>query len=147
MPRPEKKRRVLQPPLVSDFKPTGIPRGFLETLEMTIDEYEAIRLADYLGYDHETASIEMKISRPTFSRLIEKARHKIAKTIVDGLYLKIAGGSIHFQSNRIHCKNCKKTFQVPLDNPEPECPTCGSKDLIDLATRLGHGDCCRDFKF
>ena len=99
MPRPQKPRKVHQPPIFTEFKPIGIGGRFLEELILTIDEYEAIRLADYLGYNHLNASKEMNISRSTFSRLVDKARNKIASFIIEGKELDIAGGSVRFSKD------------------------------------------------
>ena len=97
MPRPQKDRIVHQPPLFSDFKPIGVKLNFLKKVSLTLDEYEAFRLADFIGLSHDEASIEMDISRSTFTRLIEKARNKIAQLIVNGNALNIDGGNIHFR--------------------------------------------------
>lgn len=61
MPRPKKEKIVLQPPLFTRFKPAGIRGTALSQLPMSLDEYEAIRLADYLGMDHVEAAVEMEI--------------------------------------------------------------------------------------
>lgn len=54
-----------------------------------MDELEAIRLADYEGMYHEKASTKMKISRPTFGRILNDARRKIAECLIKGKALKI----------------------------------------------------------
>ena len=41
--KPRKKRDVLYPPNVQYFKPQGIPMNNLDTVWVTVDEYEAIR--------------------------------------------------------------------------------------------------------
>jgi predicted DNA-binding protein (UPF0251 family) len=142
MPRPEKERRVLQPPVIHDFKPTGIPKRFLESLELSLDEYEAIRLTDYLGLDHGRAAEEMAISRPTFTRLVEKARQKMAVFLVEGVHLKIEGGTVHFQENLMRCQECRNVFEIALTNGIEKCPSCGSTKVVDLAAHFGHGNCC-----
>ena len=67
MPRPQKLRSVQHPPRRSGFKPTGVRARSLETTALNLDEFEAIRLADYLGLDHEESARQMGISRSTFS--------------------------------------------------------------------------------
>jgi len=49
----------------------------LDQVVLSLDEYEALRLAYYMNLEHLQASKEMGISRPTFTRLIEKARQKM----------------------------------------------------------------------
>jgi predicted DNA-binding protein (UPF0251 family) len=54
-----------------------------------VDELEAIRLADLNGLYHEKAAKQMRVSRATFGRILENARRKIAKTLVEGKALRI----------------------------------------------------------
>ncbi len=143
MPRPRKKRSVHRPPLFTEFKPAGVPSRELETLELALDEFEALRLADYLGLDHAESADQMEISRPTFSRLIESARAKVARLLVEGKHLRIDGGDIHFRGNLIRCHECGHMFTTSIDDELGHCPNCGSARLIDLAGGFGHGQCCR----
>ena len=53
----------------------------------------------------EDAAELMEISRPTFSRLIESARKKIAIMIIEGKALNIEGGDFHIRRGKIK-KNC-----------------------------------------
>lgn len=142
MARPEKDRIVLNPPLFSEFKPVGVPSSTLIQVLLTLDEYEAFRLADYLGLSQLESAEEMEISRPTFTRLIEKARKKIADFIVQGKVLSIEGGNIHFRRNIIKCLDCGHMFQMNIEDSLSECPDCGSKNLMNLAGGFGHGQCC-----
>ncbi|MEA1914053.1 MAG: DUF134 domain-containing protein [Campylobacterota bacterium] len=64
------------------FKPCGIPSVDLEQIILLEDEMEAIRLADYESKYQQEAAIAMGISRTTFSRLVESARHKIADALL-----------------------------------------------------------------
>lgn len=61
----------------------------LEEISLSLDELEAIRLADYEGRYHEEAATEMKVSRATFGRILNKAHGKIAEAIVYGKALRI----------------------------------------------------------
>ena len=145
MSRPKKERMVHKPPLYTAFKPVGIMRSTLQQLVLSLDEYEAIRLADYMGMEHVEAAEEMEISRSTFTRLIEKARKKISQFIIEGKQLFIEGGNIHFRGNVIRCTDCGHMFNIGFDNNMIKCPTCGSTNLIDLAGGFGHGRCCRGY--
>jgi uncharacterized protein len=89
MPRPKKCRCVNCTPNTSYFKPKGIPVYQLEEISLSLDELEAIRLADYEGYYHEDAATSMKVSRATFGRILNKARNKVAEAIVNGKALRI----------------------------------------------------------
>lgn len=142
MARSKMQKMVHQPPLYTSFKPAGIMKSMLQSLAMTLDEYEAIRLADYMGMDHAEAAEEMEISRSTFSRLVEKARQKIAKFLVEGKELFIEGGNVHFRGNIIRCQDCGHMFNINISASVSKCPECGSVNLINLAGGFGHGRCC-----
>ena len=94
MPRPKCLRRICGVPGVTYFKPAGVPLRALEEVIVTLDEVEAIRLADLDGSYQEQAAERMLISRPTFSRLIESAHRKIADALVNGKALRFEGGAI-----------------------------------------------------
>ena len=119
MARPKKTRQVGDKPVICNFKPAGIPSVDLETTCLTIDEFEAVRLADYEGLDHEEAALLMNVSRPTFTRLIEKARGRVAEFLVEGKELVIAGGNVEFV-NRGRCGRCGKEFTMHQNSQEGE---------------------------
>jgi len=140
--RPEKERLVHKPPIFTEFKPIGIAVKYLEEIQLSLDEYEAFRLADHLGLSHEEAADEMEISRSTFTRLIEKSRKKIAEFIINGKYLSIDGGNIHFRKNIISCQDCGYMFNINFQTSFDKCPECHSGNLVNLAGGFGHGKCC-----
>lgn len=143
MPRPTKNRLVNSPPVYCDFKPCGKKGKDLEKIDLSIDEFEAIRLADLEGLDQEKAAESMNISRPTFSRLIEKARKKIAEFLLEGKHLKINGGNIHFKKNLFKCNNCGEISRKCMNNEFTDCPKCNSTDFTNIVSEMGHGKCCR----
>jgi uncharacterized protein len=120
-------------------------RKTLERLSLSLDEYEAIRLADYLGMEHEEASGLMEISRSTFTRLLERARKRLASFIVEGRELHIEGGRVHFQGNLLQCVSCGHVFAFPLGKRAVRCENCGAEELVDFAGGFGHGECCDQF--
>lgn len=142
MARPQSDRIVHEPPLFSNFKPMGIRGQDLGQILLTLDEFEAFRLADQVGLSHAAAAEEMEISRSTFTRLIEKARKKIADFIIQGKILTIEGGSVHFRYNILKCQSCGHMFKTNMINNITECPACHSGNLINLAGGFGHGKCC-----
>ena len=89
MPRPYKRRRIRGEPNSSYFKPSGIRRTELEEVILAADEFEAIRLKDFMGLDQKECAEKMDISQPTFHRLIVSARKKVADAIVNGKAIKI----------------------------------------------------------
>jgi len=144
MARPEKFRIIKSPPLFNHFKPAVIPMNRLDRIDLTIAEYEAIRLADYQNLDHVDAAKLMEISRPTFTRLIEKARQKIAALIIEGKALIIEGGNVHFNENLIKCMDCGHLFKLNINQDSKKCEKCSSENISDLAFEFGHGRCCRN---
>lgn len=89
MARPKKCRCIGSNPQAGYFKPRGIPLTELEEVALSMDEFEAVRLADFEGLYHEAGAEKMKISRATFGRILSVARGKIAESLVKGKALKI----------------------------------------------------------
>ena len=94
MPRPCCLRHIGQTPGTQYFKPAGIPIRMLEEVVLGLDELEALRLADLNGLYQEQAAKNMKISRPTFSRIVEQARRKVADALIHGKALRLEGGAV-----------------------------------------------------
>jgi predicted DNA-binding protein (UPF0251 family) len=103
MPRPFCHRRIAGQPAASIFKPVGIPMTDLEEVVMTLDEFEAVRLADLGKLYQERAAEQMGVSRPTFSRIVESAHAKIADAIVHGKALRIEGGPVEVDAGPRRC--------------------------------------------
>jgi predicted DNA-binding protein (UPF0251 family) len=108
MVRPKKTRFIGGNPIYKIFKPAGVRTDELGTVEMTLDEFEALRLVDFEQMDHLEASTLIGVSRPTLTRLIETARRKAADSIVNGKALFIDGGEVEFVTHK-KCKRCGKT--------------------------------------
>ncbi len=124
MPRPHCWRRVEGHPIASVFKPAGIPTHALDVVLITLDEFEAIRLADLDGLYQEQAAGRMGVSRPTFGRILESARGKLADALVHGKALKIEGGPVYAEPNLpVRCRTCKQEWTGPPDGPIA-CPRC-----------------------
>jgi uncharacterized protein len=115
--RPTQCRNVLDVPRITCFSPDGVYAGELQSIVLSVDELEAIRLADKEGLYQAEAAMRMNVSRPTFGRILETAHKKVAEAIVDGKKLCIQGGT--FRSL------CDTTA---TDRPNIcECPECGLK--------------------
>jgi predicted DNA-binding protein (UPF0251 family) len=141
MPRTEKQRLVETPPLQFKFKSLGKNNTNLK-IELHLDEFEAIRLADLLQLTHSEAAKIMGISRPTFTRLLEKAHKKTSAFFIDGGELEIKGGKIMFSSNVYCCRTCHRPFCWDSEST-PVCPNCSGKEaLVPHSSCDGSCDCC-----
>jgi len=98
MSRAHSPRRVRQLPGVTYFKPAGIPMRTLAEVALTLDEVEALRLADLTALHHEAAAMQMGVSRATFGRIVESARRKVADALLHGKALRLGGGPVLLSS-------------------------------------------------
>jgi predicted DNA-binding protein (UPF0251 family)/phage FluMu protein Com len=131
MPRPCKCRLIAAPPQVSAFKPAGVPGCDLESIELGLDELEALRLADLEGLYHDAAAERMRISRATFGRLVECARHKVACALFQSKMLLFSGGPVVMRGMRtFECAECGNRFSKPHGTGRPnQCPKCRKRNL------------------
>ena len=108
MARPRKRRRVCAHPEWTSFKACG-SEG--ELINMTLDEYEVVRLIDLEGLTQEQCAEQMEIARTTVQAIYANARKVLAQCIVEGRALHIDGGDIHLcEHNKSSCGKicCKK---------------------------------------
>ncbi len=92
MPRPPKCRRVCRYPETLEFVPAHGDEG-KEPVILTVDEYETLRLIDKEGLSQEQCSERMQVARTTVQMIYNTARKKLADVLVEGLPLRIGGGS------------------------------------------------------
>jgi len=92
MPRPRMPRCLRFKPDVFYFKPRGIPLRELKEVVLATDELEALKLHEIDGHEQIIAAKKMKISQPTFARLLDAAHKKIAQAIINGKAIKISKG-------------------------------------------------------
>jgi uncharacterized protein len=126
MPRPKCCRQIGFMPGKTCFQPEGATSSSFEAVFLTLDEYEALRLADLEGLYQEKAASRMNISRQTFGRIIEAARRKVADVLVNGKVLKIEGGSVSMNQERpVRCPRCRRAMSSDCsDRHEMSCPHC-----------------------
>lgn len=137
MPRQKKCRRIENPPILSGYKPIGISSEHLDVIRLHLEEYEAIRLADYENHRHEAASRFMEISRPTFTRIYNSARKKIAQAFVEGKEILFEGGYNDIDSQWYKCNDCNEVFKLTKDF-EKKCTTCMSENIENLKENQEH---------
>lgn len=90
--RPKKTRWIQCEPGERCFRPKCKPLSQLEGVHLTLDEFEAVRLADFLEMRQVDAAKKLRISRPTFSRIAASAHKKIADALVNIKAIRIEGG-------------------------------------------------------
>lgn len=122
MSRPKRNRKIVNPPIMEGFKPFGIPITQLEPVILLYEEYESIRLCDYEGLTQEQASKKMGVSRPTFTRVYDKARKNIAKAFVEGKAIFIEGGNFQSDYYWYKCEDCMEL--TICEEPSHECKKC-----------------------
>ena len=108
--RPRKCRNVCCLPKIREFTPADSTAAN-ETVVLTVDEYEAIRLIDKEGISQEECGRFMNVARTTVQQIYTSARKKIADALVNGHILKIYGGDYCLCDGRgPHCNfaNCRK---------------------------------------
>ncbi|MBO8126943.1 MAG: DUF134 domain-containing protein [Firmicutes bacterium] len=130
MSRPPKQRRVEYIPEVTLFKPAGIPAHELDSVTLTVEEVEAIRLKDMEGLEQEQCAEKMHVSRPTFYRILKSAREKLATALICGKAIYIEGGVYKLAQRQFRCKSCDYEFSLPFGHgqtcAEVTCPECGA---------------------
>jgi len=90
--RPRKYRIVKKEPKILRFSPRGKP-GRPDEIEIKMEEFEALRLADYLSLRQADSAKSMHVSQPTFSRILRKARKALSEAFIDGKIIRIHGGA------------------------------------------------------
>jgi len=135
--RPQHCRWVENEPEITCFNPSGITSRKLEQIILTIDELEAIRLADMEGLYQEQAAERIKVSRQTFGRIIASAHKKVAEALVLGKSILIEGGEfMTVKESQVKgsgrfciCPKCEKKIPHKHGIPglEEKCPKCNKK--------------------
>lgn len=96
MARPVKSRKVCRLPLCRRFYGGD---GCEDGIVLTVEEYETIRLIDYMGFSQEECARQMDGSRTTIQALYTEGRKKLARFLIEGTSLKIEGGNYELCSD------------------------------------------------
>lgn len=130
-PRTPKIRSIQRAPNFSGFKPVGVMGKQGKEMQLLLEEYEALKLCDYELLTQAEAAIYMNISRPTFTRVYESARRKIARALVETSPVIINGGRSQVDIKWYKCEHCRISFSV--HNPDHlYCPLCKSDNITDF---------------
>ncbi len=89
MPRPRRCKRIGANPNVSFYKPQGVSLKNLKVMELTLEEWEALRLKNVKELNQTEAAKKMGTSQSTFQRILSSAQKKLSKAIIQGMAIKI----------------------------------------------------------
>ena len=128
--RPKSVRKISFMPAVSGFKPYGenIKDTKGRSVFLFYEEYESLRLSDYEHLSQVESAAVMQVSRPTFTRIYQSARSKIAKAFIEGLRIVVEGGKVELDGNWFVCHHCQAVFSCE-ETEAVVCALCGSTDI------------------
>ena len=110
------------------FKPLGIPLRSLQQVVITVDELEAMRLADFLEMTQEEVAQRLQVSRPTVTRMLARAHRVVAEALVHGKAICIQGGDYKVGQP---CEHCGQWAEMQSGEPAAEGCTCHSSEDDD----------------
>ena len=117
MSRPRKYRRICRLPEVTSFSPTNnFVASEENVINLSVDEYEAIRLIDYEGLNQEECANQMEIARTTAQKIYNEARRKISMMLIEGAGLNIEGGSYMVCSESVEGRRCNRCRRETNDH-------------------------------
>jgi len=119
------------PPVLQGFQPMGVCSDEDGSVSIQYEEFEALKLADYENLSQAVAAQKMGISRPTFTRIYNVVRKKIAHAFVEGKPICFEGGVVSFNQSWYRCKECHHVFSL-TKNKNRICSKCGSKNLESI---------------
>ncbi len=136
--RPRRCRRIKGNPDCTYFKPEKTISK--EEINLTLEELEAIRLKDHEELEQTKAAEKMNISQPTFHRILQEARKKIADALVNARPLRIYGGANKMAMRKFRCYACEHKWEVPYGTGRPDkCPKCNSINIHRSEEDRGFG--------
>ena len=134
MPRRKRLRKVVAPPGFKGYRPYGNSKQKKQHVELLYEEYEAIKLADYDLMNHLEASKLMGVSRPTFARIYESARRKLAHALVETREIRSVFGNAWLDGIWYECYACHARFTIPDKITSHACPVCKSSETKTINT-------------
>jgi len=135
MPRRKRLRKVVAPPGFKGYKPYGNSKHKKQYVDLLYEEYEALKLADYDLLNHLEASKLMGVSRPTFARIYESARRKLAHALVETREIRSVFGNAQLEGTWYQCGDCHARFTIPAGMTGHICPICRSYKVEIIKTK------------
>lgn len=144
MPRPPRCRRICCTPKYASFFPEGCSKE--ETVTLTLDEYEVIRLVDLEKKTHGQCATQMDISRTTVTEIYESARYKVAQCIVEGKQLQITGGNYRICEGKEYprCGQCQR-WKTAVEKNLPEFESRKGEPIMKIAVTYENGTIFQHF--
>jgi predicted DNA-binding protein (UPF0251 family) len=131
MSRTKKNRLIQNAPDFCGFRPFGIRSHRVNDVSITFEEYEALKLCDYEMLTQAEAAKMMNISRPTFTRIYESVRRKIATAFAEGSGIGFETGNVEIAS-WYQCNQCRIAF-TPVSGEDKKCPFCKGEEVTEKA--------------
>ncbi|MEG0806370.1 MAG: DUF134 domain-containing protein [Lachnospiraceae bacterium] len=155
MARPVKQRLICSLPQTALFIPSD--KENTEDVVLGVDEYETLRLIDYLGFTQEECAGQMNVARTTVQSVYDTARKKVADFLVNGKSLVIDGGNYDICVNSGQCcgksceekrcangeLHCQHAFQIKLKNGGILMKIAVTYENGEVFQHFGH---CENFK-
>ena len=137
MPKSPRPRSISFLPQVRYFRPLGVPADRLDEENLNLEEIEAVRLSDLERLSQAECARRMGISQSTFNRLLDAARFKLARGLVEGRAIIIRGGSYEVSSMRHRCMACGAEWDEERTPSEGTvsprvCPRCGEGPIATV---------------
>ncbi|NJM14928.1 MAG: DUF134 domain-containing protein [Bacteroidales bacterium] len=118
------------PPRAKGFMPMGYYAREQDPVFLNLEEFESIRLLDYEGLSQTGAATIMEVSRPTITRIYQRARKKIATALTESRQVLIEGGHAIYNGNWFECTTCLCHFNVHGQLETMSCPLCGNTSVL-----------------
>ncbi len=142
MPRRRCHGLVYDEPLCRKFSTQS--DGDNQPVILQLEELEALRLKDVKGWEQAICAAVMGLTRPTYQRILQSARHKVATALVEGRAIIIEGGNYVMKNRVFECVECKHVWEeAPCTEGgkhgyEIACPKCGSMKKMKLDNGVKH---------
>ncbi|MFO8019917.1 MAG: DUF134 domain-containing protein [Promethearchaeia archaeon] len=108
----------------------------VNSIDITVAEFEAMRLKHYVGMNQQTSAKKMNISQPTFSRILDSAHQKVTRALIEGKAIRVAGGNVVYKRGFVGygCMNCDNEWEDEEASKDRKatCPECGSEKVYYL---------------
>jgi len=136
MPREPRCRRVSHEPKVNLYEPQGISHRDLQEVILKVEELEALRLKDLLRLEQEECAQHMQVSRPTFQRVLNDARYKLAWALINGNAIRIEGGNYCLGGGYCRRYGRYRTGDDPCTRQQEDLPFNNLKEKGNISNKI-----------